>query len=457
MISIIIGIFGKSFPIIDNAKKVINFYSQYSYIDIVLIDLIPEGSNSRFTNLPKCVTLKELHATPDHEYLFQKESLWNYAIPFTKYETLLFLDGDVICEDNMWLPDIYEKLQEDDYILQPFNIATDTSYDDMCYKQSFLSSVFSTYTTYDKTYGYAVAIRKSTIQRFGGFNNWAFTGTSDMLFFNEHAYHLPMFPDGIKNDWVGELKNVTNPHDKYDFLPNTLIHLNHGPISDRYYGFRDFIVENTLAITNKKVPNLIEKDANGLLVWRHDNLTKEFIQRMYSGEFKYFNYLPEQKTQLQQIMMESAKKYNHNQLVHSPKTYALFLETYRNKKYDGWGAGITHTETSKKYIELKQAEKINLALINGWGALNIKDTSGYILLDYKLSDNTILTFTIADKQFKNCPLLKQEFQKTDEWTTLKVPFKAVYNENFNWSKVRLLSIISQTATLYMTNISLVIE
>jgi len=459
MISIIIGIFGNSKHSIINTSKVIDFYSQYSYVDIVLVDLLPEGSNSRFKNLPSCVQLKELYATKKHEDLFQKEALWNYAIQFTKYDNLLFLDGDVICEDAMWLPDIYEKLQEDDYILQPFTFANDTSNDETCNKQSFLSYILSsTHSIYNKTPGYAIAMRKSTIQRFGGFNNWAFTGSADMLFFQEHAYHIPVFPDGLKNDWISDIKNITHPHDKYDFLPNTIIHLHHGPLTTRNYGVRDLLVELTCEISNKKIPNLLEKDENGLLMWKNvENLTKEFMHRMYEQEFMDFNNSIEHINNLKNLMMESNKKYADQKIHHSPKTYHIFMEEDRVVKFNGWGKGTIAVENGKTVIKLKPTESCNLAIMTGWLSLKLKDTTGYISFDYKSYDDTTLSVSLIDANNKKSNVDKHFYQPNGQWANIKIPFRTFDNKDFDWNKTRLLSIDNQSATSFFTNIKIVVE
>lgn len=239
---------------LNNIKCVLNEFKKTN-IPVFLIELI--YSNQKPSLPYSNITVKA------KTVFFVKENLWNILEKYIpdQYSKIIFMDGDVLCSDPNWVDKVSSKLDSKKIVhaseilyrdIYRNNIHENVSNNDNT-KESVIKGL-KTEGRLDFTKnhpGLNICINRNEYHRIGGFFEEAPGTTGDTLFWNcfsneDKPYCLgffcaPRFKD-TREKYLLYQQNVIKSISLHeiDYLENNwCLHLYHGNINNRKYGYQD--------------------------------------------------------------------------------------------------------------------------------------------------------------------------------------------------------------------------
>ena len=192
--------------------------------------------------------------------LFYKEQLYNLLVPKIpeQYTKLVFMDADIIFNQNNWIDEISKALETHD-IVQPFQNAVwlDPTLKKFIKKNYSVvyffkhPEKFQNPDPYLNHCGFAWALRRDFFNKIGGFFDKSLLGSGDSLLANI-CNKAPIdfsIVNYISSEYKVWLSKIPIPEIKFTYLPMFVFHMFHGSIKNRQYGSR----YNLLPTTNDNV------------------------------------------------------------------------------------------------------------------------------------------------------------------------------------------------------------
>jgi hypothetical protein len=247
----------------------------------------------KIANIP-VFTLEMYETTPEIKdafhyktdfILFQKERLCYLLekhIP-KKYTKLLFMDSDILFENNNWYNELSKKLDSFN-IVQPFSNALwlDVTYTKIVKKR--IPFIF--YKTFGKLNfkgglggyhpGFAWGFQRDWYNKIGFFV-YAILGDGDTISLTT-IFNYPFSPKPYLQDSLLEYKNKIKNPTSTCFLQGTVYHLWHGDSKKRQYTERRQIFSSI-----KDIRDVITIDSNGLFALKDDPELKRKIKRYFQN------------------------------------------------------------------------------------------------------------------------------------------------------------------------------
>lgn len=181
--------------------------------------------------------------------LFYKEHLYNLLVPKIpeQYTKLIFLDGDILFDDPMWVDKISESLNTYD-IVQPFENAywMGLSYGSFLKNNKSIVYALKKGVTDIRElavkyhHGFSFAMTRSYYNKIGGFFDKCLFGSGDSIFCNVF-FQNPIYLTTITlidREYIKWVENVRRVPCNVTYLPFTVYHMYHGTLDNRQYGSR---------------------------------------------------------------------------------------------------------------------------------------------------------------------------------------------------------------------------
>jgi hypothetical protein len=217
--------------------------------------------------------------------LFQKERLCYLLekhIP-KKYTKILFMDSDILFENNNWYNELSKKLDSFN-IVQPFS---NTLWLDVTYTKIVKKRIpFVFYKTFGKLNlkggiggyhpGFAWGFQRDWYKKIGFFV-YAILGDGDTIS-SSTILNYPFSPEPYLQDSLQEYKNKIKTPPSTCFLHGTVYHLWHGDSKKRQYTKRRQIFSSI-----KDIRDVITIDSNGLFALKDDPELKRKIKRYFQN------------------------------------------------------------------------------------------------------------------------------------------------------------------------------
>ena len=272
--AVISCIYGSDKKRIDSAtfsiKENLNQIGNHTYIIIELL-FNDEKSNYPFLKDLKNVIHLEIHRNDLYKDIMQKECLYNLAIKLIEnYKYLVFLDTEMCSEDRLWFCKIKQKIEENPYkIIQGFSEMRDTI-DDVfkctSLARGFIDNILHTKKNKYFAPGGCWAMTKEIFEEIKGWNPWGVGASGDALFVMEDLSLIFFDKDIVIPEYFSDQLRDKKKKFDVDFVDVKIIHINHGPYSDRRS-------ERLREVWNefRPITNYLELDEDGLLRWKDEN------------------------------------------------------------------------------------------------------------------------------------------------------------------------------------------
>ncbi len=278
--AVIIAFFGSDEERIESATRAFQKILCQSIRPVIFFsELTYKSMDRNFEFVDDCKNCRyiPLVATEDHEFLFQKEAMYNYVVKnfCNNIEILTFLDCEVYCEDKNWFKKIKRSVESNpNVVLQPFKNVKDTKENLLSNFISIGSANYIKNKNYNFSPGFVWSFTKKCFDEIGGWNPWCIEGCGDSLFVHECLKDHKYSNNLLKNKWVNDLYRKDIKKLSVDFLDVKIFHENHGSFKDRNRNSLKRNIDNFGSLSNN-----IELDKNGLLKWKNRNNELYFFLR----------------------------------------------------------------------------------------------------------------------------------------------------------------------------------
>lgn len=231
-----------------------------------------------------------IHGCPRTQILWQKERLLNWGIEQLPdcFDKIAWVDCDIQFTNPKWYQ-MTETVLERVPVVQLFQQCHWLNNNDSIEKSRPSSASVNSYSQADRSHpGFAWAARRNQIQRWGGLFDLDITGGGDAwmahAFLGEHETPIiqsasPMLrSEGLR--WSQRVSQATGG--KIDEIPGDVLHLCHGPLSDRGYWDRFLVLQKH----NYDPGSDVKIADNGAWKW---NSAKEDFHRDVASRFGPLN------------------------------------------------------------------------------------------------------------------------------------------------------------------------
>jgi hypothetical protein len=263
----------KSKKLIENYYEMIQQFEKYT-LPFFTLELVYED---------RCPEIPEAYHISGKSVMFHKENLCRILetmIP-SKFTKLVFLDADIIFDDQEWYWKLSKALDSYD-VVQPFETCfwLDEDKKIMLERESVLKMKSN---LWDSKYhpGFAWGFRREWYNKIGFFD-YAVTGSGDTLsvikWLDKHV--TPKF-QSLPVPLLRKYNIFCPPEDRplISFLPGSLRHLYHGSRENRQYTERHKILD-----LQEDIMDLVFVNSRGLLEWNleHKNLSNKMLEYFIS-------------------------------------------------------------------------------------------------------------------------------------------------------------------------------
>ena len=277
--------FGQSSQRLENVRTTIRTLAKQSgHFEIVFVELLFGNEQSAFSDIERYATHIILRGTNKHKDLFQKECLFNIAALHCKdFDFLVFADADVLpLEKNQtdWIQKIENHLERyPDKALQPFRRVIDprdSRISNFSYAYFYRSNKpLYQYVTEPPNPGICWAMTYQLFDEMKGFNPKSIPGSGDVLFVRERLAAVTPEFEYLQYTWFKKIIRTNVRKVDFSYLDIDLLHLYHGPKSDRAYVNSRRIID-----IFGDMEKFVKIDEQGLLAWKdEDCLLRKMLAR----------------------------------------------------------------------------------------------------------------------------------------------------------------------------------